>query len=130
MQSLVLAVAITAAGIEFRRNSNPAPMPVRIDECSATRDGSDLIYSFDLRNTAEKGVRRVDVAFVFENPGEQRRLGMQRFAIAKDMEAGQTLRYAADTEQLRRPDVSRGARLGVCSVVGIEFADGSHLGAP
>jgi hypothetical protein len=131
MLSLVLIAAIAAPGIEFTRSfaPTPAPLPVRIDECAAMHSGGDLVYSFDLRNTAEKSVARVEVSFVFQNPGDKIPRGLQHFSIAKDIEPGQTLRYAEDTEQLRRPDLSRGARYGACQVVAVRFGDGSHIEA-
>jgi hypothetical protein len=132
MLSLVLIAALTAPGIEFTRSfaPTPAPLPVRIDECAATRNGGDLVYSFDVRNTAEESVAHVDVSFVFQNPGDKTPRGVQRFSIAKDIEPGQMLRYAEDTQQLRRPDVSHGARYGACEVVGVRFGDGSEIDAP
>jgi hypothetical protein len=132
MLSLVLIAAVTAPGIEFTRSfaPTPAPLPVRIDECAATHNGGDLVYSFDLRNTADKSVSRVDVSFVFQNPGDKFARGIQRFSIAKDIEPGQSLRYAEDTEQLTRVDLSHGARYGACEVVGVLFGDGSHIESP
>jgi hypothetical protein len=128
MLSLVL-VAGLAAGIEFTQVARAVPFPVHIDECSAARNGPDLVYHFDVSNLTDKRVRRVEVAFVFENPGDKSYRGLQHFSIAESLEAGQSLRYSANTQELRRVDVSHGARFAACSVVGVLFADGSHLEA-
>ena len=130
MLHLVLMAALAAPGIEFPRAYSPSASPVRIDECSATRDGLDLISRFDLSNASNKSVERVEVAFVFENPDEKSYRGMQKFAITTPMDAGQSLRYSDETGTLRRADVSRGAHFGACSVVAVEFADGTHVEAP
>jgi hypothetical protein len=130
MLHLVLIAALAAPGIEFPATYSPVPSPVRIDECSASRDGLDLVYRFDLSNTSAKSVDRVEVAFVFENPGEKSSRGMQKFAITTPMDAGQSLRYSDETGTLRRADVSRGAHFGACSVVAVQFADGTHVEPP
>ena len=78
------------------------------------RDGLDLVYRFDLSNASDKSVERVEVAFVFENPGEKSYRGIQTFVITTPMDA----------------DVSRGAHFGACSVVAVQFADGTHVEAP
>jgi hypothetical protein len=130
MLHLVLVAAFAPLGIEFPRAYAPAVSPVRIDECSAMRDGLDLVYRFDLSNASDKSVERVEVAFVFENPGEKSYRGIQTFVITTPMDAGQSLRYSDETGTLRRADVSRGAHFGACSVVAVQFADGTHVEAP
>jgi hypothetical protein len=127
LSTLVLIAAVTAPGIEFPPAAAAADRPVRIDECSATRAGLDLIYRFDLSNASDKSIERVEVAFVFENPGERAARGVQRLSISSEMEAGQALRFSAETGAIRRADISRGARYGACSVVGVSFSDGTHV---
>jgi len=130
LTSLALVVAVAAPGIEFPRAFARASAPVRIDECGASRDGSDLVYRFDVSNTAGKSIVRVDVAFVFANPGERRYRGLQRLRIAETMDPGQSLRFSAQSGGLRRGDVSHGARYAACSVTAVEFSDGSRVDLP
>jgi len=130
LPTLVLIASLTAPAIEFTRVAAPPEAPVRIDECGATRDGLDLVYRFDLSNASDKDVERVEVAFVFTNPGERNPRATQHLQIARELEPGQSLRFSTDTSVIRRADVSRGARVGACSVVAVSFSDGTRVELP
>jgi hypothetical protein len=130
LTSIALIVAVTVPGIDFPLAFAPASSPVRIDECGASREGGDLVYRFDLSNTSSRSVTSVEVVFVFESRGDKHDRGVQQLHIVTSMDAGQSLRYSTRSGELRRADVSHGARYGACSVTGVEFADGSRVLLP
>ena len=127
---VMIAALLVAPGIDFARSFAAGDAPVHIDECSASRDGLDLIYRFDLSNTSTKPVEHVEVTFLFANAGDRTPRGTQRLQITTEMEAGQSLRFSGDTGAIRRADISHHARYGACTVTSVGFADGTRVDIP